>query len=901
MFYLQCCFFEYKILPNKPITSFFVIQRDEFKNSFLLSNNLLLIKQSFTITLIFLFINTYLLGQSTSFTYGEITNTEEVVAVNPTADGGLIILGHGMTENHFFDWYLIKEDAEGNTEWEKWIGSAQNYEYGVEILVLEDGYALAGNVQNYIKNRYQPSLVKLDFQGNIIWQKFYLPEEGYDVANGLVATQDGGFLLLGAYWDNEDVYGSKAIVLKVDENGEIEHDFKPENASSRTFGEMGFSTNDGGYLMSMNAESTYFEIYKTNAQLDVEWHFNIDSIISNYSVQQTGIPLFLSAFDFHVAGFEQLDEDTYLAVGGDGSDNIFFLKLAADGTFISYEFVLLNAPNSNLSFKKLVYRRINNDFYFLPLDQFYNAQLIKIDTSLQDTYTNLDTPNFRERFKDFTINEEEQINVVGNLQDPTTLSKNIQVSRFEFGAGFTDEKTYGINADLNIEFCENVELLPNDNLLFLAEQRRGPRNDYVEMVEMTQQGAVVWTDEIVNENSFAVGQDLLVANDGSFWAEMVIPDSTDYNFRPKIVKYDQNKMRVWEIESDQIIKLFPNNSTHILPAENGSVICVGSADHPTTDPKQLYFLKIDANGIIVNEALIPFPVEFNLWAASVVEDNHFVVGGYDLENDRNSLIKLTTNGEIVWQKIIETEGNEGPQYISEMAYDANREEYIFHVFNLNPSFFYKETYSIYWTDTEGNVLRNTPEFPFDEQILDLAVNDESNILLAGGNLGGGEFFFYAYYHPRAQHHAIAIEMNKDGEIIGRFDYPNGHASAYFSVEYLNTNNFALAGIVKRDEDDSDILITIVEDITHTDSLLEENLFLSVFPNPTQGVAHIFLENNKQKPVTARVSTMSGQLVWQEHIYSDNFILNAGNWQQGMYILTIQNGEKVISKKIVVSK
>ena len=153
--------------------------------------------------------------------YGQL-NHEIGYDVAETDGGDFLIVG-------FRDYYeggksllIIKTDKDGNQIWEKIINEGDNADdigysiskskiYGFKIIA-------SSNIKD--DDRYNPRVVNIDFDGNVIWDKTFN-------GNGLKhtrwvasATYDGGAAILGTtnYWgsvgDNEDIY-----LIKIDKNG----------------------------------------------------------------------------------------------------------------------------------------------------------------------------------------------------------------------------------------------------------------------------------------------------------------------------------------------------------------------------------------------------------------------------------------------------------------------------------------------------------------------------------------------------------------------------------------------------------------------------------------------------------------------------------------------------------
>jgi hypothetical protein len=123
----------------------------------------------------------------------------EAANVTVLSDGGFALVGTFAANDSGKQIYLVRTDNFGGTIWEKTIGNAAD-DFGKDIktddtgnlVVLGDKGTAAGS------DLY---LTKLDVNGNKIWEKTYLTPR-IESARSLVATQDGGWMLLANIAEN---------------------------------------------------------------------------------------------------------------------------------------------------------------------------------------------------------------------------------------------------------------------------------------------------------------------------------------------------------------------------------------------------------------------------------------------------------------------------------------------------------------------------------------------------------------------------------------------------------------------------------------------------------------------------------------------------------------------------
>jgi hypothetical protein len=172
-----------------------------------------------------------------------------------TADGGLVVGGEYDTPGEFTDAWIFKVTAAGNSQWNKTIGGDQSTESAWDIKVTPDGgFILLGNYfEGIILMNADMYLVKTDGSGNVEWTQTYGTPWEDDRGASVDITLDGGYILCGETESfgtgNKDV-----LLIRTDENG--------DTLWTRTFGgvygDEGNSvkaTPDGGFIIAGMTEN----------------------------------------------------------------------------------------------------------------------------------------------------------------------------------------------------------------------------------------------------------------------------------------------------------------------------------------------------------------------------------------------------------------------------------------------------------------------------------------------------------------------------------------------------------------------------------------------------------------------------------------------------------------------
>jgi len=205
--------------------------------------------------------------------------------------------------------YASGENKGNAITWDKTFGG-NSEDMGFSIIQTEEGgYAIAGytilqrgekkddwrSKLGYIileKSKKQDFwIIKLDKNGNMEWDETF-GDEGTDVANSIIQTKDGGYIIAGFIWT---VYASKQdiCVIKLDENGNIEWE-KTFDKDEHDIAYSIIQTKDGGYAIAGGTGKRFWGevncwVIKLDAKGNMEWDNNFggtgwDEI---YSIIQT--------------------------------------------------------------------------------------------------------------------------------------------------------------------------------------------------------------------------------------------------------------------------------------------------------------------------------------------------------------------------------------------------------------------------------------------------------------------------------------------------------------------------------------------------------------------------------------------------------------------------------------
>ncbi|MGV3639933.1 MAG: T9SS type A sorting domain-containing protein, partial [Adhaeribacter sp.] len=192
-------------------------------------------------------------------------------AIQQTRDGGYILGGLSLSgisgdktqaSRGNFDYWVVKLDSAGNKQWDKTYGGDQREDLLSLQQTRDGGYILLGQSESGIsgdktqasKGGFDYWVVKLDAQGNKVWDKAF-GAGNWEISFSLQQTRDGGYILGG--WSHSDAGGDKTQptrggadlwIVKLDAQGNQQWD-KSFGGSEDDHLFSVRQTPDGGYVL----------------------------------------------------------------------------------------------------------------------------------------------------------------------------------------------------------------------------------------------------------------------------------------------------------------------------------------------------------------------------------------------------------------------------------------------------------------------------------------------------------------------------------------------------------------------------------------------------------------------------------------------------------------------------
>ena len=202
------------------------------------------------------------------------SSVDRLNMVKELQDGSLVAAGFTMSStNYSKDILVIKTDAQGNLEWQRSYGDAQDETANSIDILIGGGFIISGEVINENTGFSLCYLIKIDNEGGLDWSNTF---GGNQNDNGLsvISTNDAGFAITGMTRSLGDSNGD-VWLIKVNSNGEMEWE-RTYGGDDTEYGRTIQQTVDGGYIIIGQTESFglgYNDAYliKTDSQGNEIW------------------------------------------------------------------------------------------------------------------------------------------------------------------------------------------------------------------------------------------------------------------------------------------------------------------------------------------------------------------------------------------------------------------------------------------------------------------------------------------------------------------------------------------------------------------------------------------------------------------------------------------------------
>lgn len=152
------------------------------------------------------------------------TNIYYPMDIEVTHDGGFTICGYtNKIDSGFGEPFVLKLNACGIEQWERYYGNLNNYEYATHIKQITNGNYIL--LVKYLSLNERITLMELDSAGNIIWQNNFTHNNNSEPYE-LLLTSDGGYLITGITYtpmpEDSNIVWLRGMAIKIDSLGNEE-------------------------------------------------------------------------------------------------------------------------------------------------------------------------------------------------------------------------------------------------------------------------------------------------------------------------------------------------------------------------------------------------------------------------------------------------------------------------------------------------------------------------------------------------------------------------------------------------------------------------------------------------------------------------------------------------------
>jgi len=188
--------------------------------------------------------------------------------ITTTSSGDIIVVGKTMS---FGDWiadaWVLRLDADGNVKWQRAFGGVGAGDEAIAVAESDGDIIVVGHTYSFGAGSSDVLVVKLDENGNILWQRAY-GGSGFDEAWGVAVADNGDIIVVGY----SESFGSGIYdvwVLRLDGSGNI--------IWQKAYGEAGadfahdVAVADNGDIVVVGQTSGSLLVLRLDGQGNVKW------------------------------------------------------------------------------------------------------------------------------------------------------------------------------------------------------------------------------------------------------------------------------------------------------------------------------------------------------------------------------------------------------------------------------------------------------------------------------------------------------------------------------------------------------------------------------------------------------------------------------------------------------
>lgn len=293
--------------------------------------------------------------------------------IEHTPDGNLVIAGYTRnTDQDDQDMFLVKLDLDGNQLFTAQYGQTGRDVANSVVACDDGGFVLAGYIDLMEGNGRDFVVVKLNSEGESVWQ--YLYSSPYsDGANSIAKTSDGGYIVTGYSGADWEATQYEVILVKLDADGnESWSQIYQEDLAQH--GNAVIETSDGSFVIlgetgTVGASNRNVYMIKTDSEGEVLWvnQFGGNGFDWGHDVVELSTGEYGVAAEADVHGTDFMN--TYALRISDNGDNNWDSNYGP-GPFYQYSYAIEETPDGGLLVGGVAKNRgtNNNDIFLVKYE-----------------------------------------------------------------------------------------------------------------------------------------------------------------------------------------------------------------------------------------------------------------------------------------------------------------------------------------------------------------------------------------------------------------------------------------------------------------------------------------------------------------------------------------------------
>jgi len=772
---------------------------------------------------------------SQSQTFGEYcfggARNEDTFNDVKNADDGSIVLGYTTSQDDSFHFFVVKINEEGNEEWSQTYGGIDVNRIGEKILVLTDGYLLAGTTEPVdqfgTKDIY---LIRIDQLGNIIWEQTYGVSDD-DIFGDITIDHNGNFAVVGGSVLNETV-GEDIFLTVIDESGtELWTQYYGSDRADEA--SCVITDSEGNYLLgsTLDGNATVISVGE-------------NSPVINWEILPSGNDTDLRTVN-DISYFP--DETQFLVLGS----NTFLKPMASiiwpDGTVASSQIYedIFDGNNGYLSSASL-----GDETFNVLANRPFNAQkVVTLDLDLS-TLGSLELADSLEiNSIETTLNG--NIIASGSIFDQ---SRDALITSYNIDGSNLWQRTLGQMEKINNQLGFAIEATLDSGFVLAGSQNIYKLNKSLEIEWVTEfsQSSDPWS--------------IVQSPDLSYYLLNTIDNSRF------LQKLDNNGTPVWEIELSDELFVFPIFGK-VVNLNDGNLLTLYTGRIEGESDDVAILKKISPDGEVLWSKNLILSDRTRAYSLVKTSDNNFVICGVIRDSGADYqpfLAKIDQDGNLIWYKDYEIE--ESFSRLFTRLYEAENSDLVMIGTASNPENFPV----LFRTDADGNELDRKYLFEQDYRhyaydIAPVTVDGNNQIaFVSTGSFSSNNIPSFSFKSREAR--ITMVDQNFD--VITTSNFGEGSAPVFFDMAVALDGKIAALGFAGKGTSSKVLLVSTTADGIGTKTFdLDAIGVTSVFPNPSKGIINVHLKNDKRGILEIKLINSLGQSVWREHHTKDGHTFN----------------------------